>query len=158
MSEEEFTRLFLLYRVSIYRICLCSLKDPSEAEDVTQEVFLKLYTKAPVLSSDEQVKAWLIRVAVNACRDVFRSARYRLTEPIDENIGGTPADNTEENRLLTIITQLKPKIRTVMYMYYYEEYSVREISELLGISETAVSSRLQRGREQLKALIEKEGL
>lgn len=155
MTEQEFTRLFTMYRSGIYRLAYCSLRDPADADDVTQDVFLRLYTKAPELSSDEDVKAWLIRVTINRCRDSLRSMRRKATEPITDILCTADA---EEHRLLSIVMQLSPKLRTVMYMYYYEEYSIKEIAKLLGIKETAVSSRLMRGRDKLRQLIEKEGI
>lgn len=157
MTEQEFTRLFSLYRGCIYRICLCNMRNAADADDITQDTFLKLYTKAPAFRSDEQAKAWLIRVAVNGCRDIMKSLRFRLSEPIDEGLE-LPREKREEGRLLSVVMELKPKLRTVMYMYYYEEYSVKEIAGLLKLKETAVTSRLMRGREQLKQLIEREGL
>lgn len=155
MNDEEFTRLFGLYRSSVYRISYCQLRNRADAEDVTQEVFLRLYISPPEYTEDAQARAWLIRVAINRCRDLLRSRRYRQYEELSEEI---PAVSPEEQRLLSVIGQLKPKLRCVMYMYYYEEYTVKEIAALLKITQTAVTSRLMRGRAELKALLEKEGL
>jgi len=155
VDEEEFTRLFGIYRLSVYRIAYCQLRNAADAEDVTQEVFLKLYTSPPRYADDAQAKAWLIRVAINRCRDLQRSRRYRQYEELSEELA---ASAPEEERLLAVIGQLKPKLRCVMFMYYYEEYSVKEIAALLKVTQSAVTTRLMRGRTELRALLEKEGL
>lgn len=155
MTEQEFTRLFGMYRGLVFRVAYCNIGDAAEAEDISQEVFLKLFTKPPIYTEDSQVKGWLVRVTVNRCRDVRRSLHFRMTEHTEEEpVAPPPA----ENNLLQTVMSLSPKLRCVMYMYYYEGYSAREIAKLLGIKETAVTSRLMRGRKELKKLIEKEEL
>ena len=155
MTEQEFTRLFGMYRKLVYHVAYCNIGDAAEAEDISQEVFLKLFTKPPHYDEDTQVKAWLVRVAVNRCRDVRRSLHFRLREDTEEEpVAPPPA----ENSLLQAVMSLSPKLRCVMYMYYYEGYSTKEIADILGIKETAVTSRLMRGRKELKKLIEKEEL
>ena len=156
MTEQEFSRLFGLYRKLVYHVAYCNIGDAAEAEDISQEVFLKLFTKPPFYEEDSQVKAWLVRVTINRCRDVRRSLHFRLTEHTEEEPTAPPP--TESNGLLDTVMSLSPKIRCVMYMYYYEGYSVKETAKLLGIKETAVTSRLMRGRKELKKLIEKEEL
>ena len=156
MTEQEFTRLFGMYRRLVYHVAYCNIGDAAEAEDISQEVFLKLYTRPPAYDEDVQVKSWLIRVTVNRCRDVRRSLWFRLTDHTeDEPVIQPPSDT---NELLEAVMSLSPKLRCVMYMYYYEDYPVKEIATLLGIKETAVTSRLMRGRAELKKLIEKEEL
>ena len=156
MTEQEFTRLFGLYRRLVYHVAYCNISNAAEAEDISQEVFLKLYTKPPLYEEDSQVKAWLVRVTVNKCRDVRRSLSFRLTEHTEAEPESPPPN--EDSPLLEAVMSLSPKIRCVMYMYYYEGYSVKETAKLLGIKDTAVTSRLMRGRRELKKLIEKEEL
>lgn len=156
MTEQEFTRLFGIYRGLVFRVAYCNIGDRAEAEDISQEVFLKLFTKPPLYEEDSQVKAWLVRVTINRCHDVRRSLHFRLTEHTEEEPISPPP--TENSGLLEAVMSLSPKIRCVMYMYYYEGYPTKEIARLLGIKETAVTSRLMRGRRELKKLIEKEEL
>ena len=156
MTEQEFIRLFGMYRRLVFHVACCNIGDIAEAEDITQEVFLRLYTKPPSYTEDAQVKGWLIRVAVNRCRDLRRSAAFRLRSHAEEEPTSPPPD--EGSGLLEQVMSLSPKLRCVMYMHYYEEYSVKEIAKLLGITQTAVTSRLMRGRAELKRLIEKEKL
>lgn len=156
MTEQEFTRLFGMYRKLVYHVAYCNIGDAAEAEDISQEVFLKLFTRPPVYSEDVQVKSWLIRVTVNRCRDIRRSLRFRLTEHTDEEPTATAPD--EGSSLLDTVMLLSPKLRCVMYMYYYEDCPVKEIAAVLGIKESAVTSRLMRGRAELKKLLEQEEL
>ena len=154
MSESEFVRLVSLYRQTVFRCAYCSLKSYSEAEDITQEVFLSLYTYNGTFNDDHHVKAWLLRVTMNKCRNLLKSAFRKLSVPFEE--AGDKAVFEEKNELLELVMTLKPKLRTPLYMYYYEEYSVKEIAELLGEKETTITTRLSRGRQKLRELLTRE--
>ncbi len=154
MLESEFMRLIQLYRQTVFRAAYCCLKSYAEAEDITQEVFLALYTYPGGFNDDSHIKAWLLRVTINKCRNLIKSAFRRFSVPLDE--AADKAASTEENELLKVVMTLKPKLRTPLYMYYYEEYSVKEIAELLGEKETTITTRLSRGRQKLKVLLTKE--
>ena len=152
MTEGEFMELVKQYRHTVFRAAYCCLKSYAEAEDITQEVFLALYTYNGVFNDDCHIKAWLLRVTMNKCRNLLKSAFRRFSVPLEAD----REINTEENELLNIVMTLKPKLRTPLYMYYYEEYSVKEIAELLGEKETTITTRLSRGRQKLKELLTKE--
>jgi RNA polymerase sigma-70 factor (ECF subfamily) len=131
----------------------------SEAEDITQDVFLMLHSKPQDFRDDEHMKAWLLRVTVNKCKNYKKSFRVRRTDNIDDvsenelKCSFTPTDNgIREN-----ISKLPKKYSSVIFLYYYEEYSIREIAEMLGKNENTVSSLLQRGRKKLKIELEREG-
>ncbi len=156
MTEQEFSRLIGLYRETVFRVAYCYTKSYADSEDISQEVFLKLYTSEQHFEADANVKAWLITVTANRCKNLLKSRWYRLSEPLTEQ-ADTPVFMEKEDFVLPILMTLKPKIRTVLYMYYYEEYSVKEICLLLGESKTAITTRLMRGRRQLKELLIKEG-
>lgn len=154
MTESEFMELVKQYRQTVFRAAYCQLKSYSEAEDITQEVFLALYTYHGSFNDENHIKAWLLRVTVNKCRNLLKSAFRRFSVPLDEAADETAF--TEDNQLLNVVMTLKPKLRTPLYMYYYEEYSVKEIAELLGEKETTITTRLSRGRQKLKELLTKE--
>lgn len=156
MTESEFMRLIGLYRETVFRAAYCCLKSYSEAEDITQEVFLSLYTYSGNFNDDSHIKAWLLRVTVNKCRNLLKSCFKRLSVPLDE--AEDKAVCSEESSVLHLIMSLKPKLRTPLYMYYYEEYSVKEIAALLGEKETTITTRLSRGRKKLKELLIKEDI
>ena len=150
---------FNKYGDAVLRAAFASIGDYSEAEDVTQEVFLSLHANPRSFESEEHMKAWLLRAAINRCKNLRLSARIRKTSPLDDELAGklscefTPRDN----EIKSLIAGLPEKYASVVFLYYFEEYNVREIAELLGESENTISSRLQRGRKKLKTILEKEG-
>ncbi|MBE6839602.1 MAG: sigma-70 family RNA polymerase sigma factor [Ruminococcus sp.] len=135
---------------SVYRICLMHLRIVCDAEDATQAVFMK-YLKNPRTFSDcEHEKAWFIVAARNHCRDMLRCWWRAKRSDICEVADKTVSFDTEEDILLEKLMALPPKYKEVLYLYYYEEYSVKEISELIGRNESTIRTQLSVGRERLK--------
>lgn len=130
----------------------------AEAEDITQDVFLTLHTKPQIFNTDEHLKAWLLRVTINKCRNLKKSFRISHTrffeESEEEHISEEESSDTSDVR--QAVEALPQKYRCVIYLYYYEGYNTREIGELLGKSENTVSSLLNRGRKKLRLELEKE--
>ena len=157
MTESELERYVGLYRKSVCTAALYYVKDPSDADDITQDVFFRLFMYDGEFENDDHVKAWLLRCAVNRSKDLLRSHWYRFSEPL-ETVKERTSDSISDSggRVLDILRKLGRKNRITLYMYYYEGYSSPEIAGILGISERAVSSRLRRGRQQLKKLLEDE--
>ena len=160
MTESEFERLIALYSGTVYRTAYCRTGNATDAEDIIQETFLRLYTSDTTFNNDEHIKAWLIKTTVNLGKNLLKSGWYRLSEPITEETMDKPARSEEMQGegILPLIMKLKPKNRLALYMHYYEGYSIREIAATLGEKESAVTSRLLRARKQLKALIIKDGV
>ena len=156
MDEQELTRLVEKFSGTVYRAAFCCLRNAADADDVTQDAFLALYTSDVDFTGDEHIKAWLIRVAVNRCRNLLRSFRRRVAVPLDE-AGDIPADPERHDSLLPVVMKLKPKYRVALYMFYYEDMPVKQIADILGEKPTTVTTRLARARRQLKQLLEKEG-
>lgn len=131
----------------------------AEAEDITQDVFLQLHTKPQSFTDDEHLKAWLLRVAINKCKNFKRSFRISRTSSLDnaETESVSYEMKTEDSSVLAEIKTLPKKYASVIYLYYYEGYNTREIAEMQGKSENTVSSLLRRGREKLRLELEKEG-
>jgi len=117
-----------------------------------QEVFIKRLYYAPVFKSEDHEKNWIYRVAINICRDK-RKQKSRLDIPIEsvEEIG-----REQEQTLLGVLTEMPEKYRVAIHLHYYEGYSVKEISKLLGTTESSVKMRLKRGREMLRNVLEGE--
>lgn len=143
--------LFHRYRDDVYRLAVNYTRSPAEAEDVCQTVFLKLLEQPDLKPGKE--KAWLMQVTVNQCRDLLRSSWWKRTVPMEQAIA-VPAGEVDET--IFALRRLPPKYRVVLYLHYYEQYTTAEIAQLLKIPTGTVSTRLKRGREQLK-LILKEG-
>ena len=139
---------------SLYRLCTVMLQNREDAKDAVQETFLKYMTKAPDFSDCEHEKAWLIRVATNICRDMLRRRKHSDFLSIDE-IRNTVCG--EDNaQILGLLVSLEEKYRIIIHLHYVEGYKTDEISSMLGISSSAVRKRLQRGRDMLRGLYEKE--
>lgn len=155
MDGKEAGRLAEKYAPAVYRLAYAHGGNAADAEDVMQDVFLRLLTKAPVFRDDDHAKAWLLRVAVNRARDLLRAAR-RQNVPLEmaENVSAPeqPAGET-----LQAVLALPPKLRLVVHLFYYEELSVKEIAAALGISQGAVKARLSRARKQLRASLTEGG-
>ncbi|MBQ9385164.1 MAG: RNA polymerase sigma factor [Ruminiclostridium sp.] len=158
MTDNDLDRYMRRYYKSVYGVALCHCKNPSDADDIAQDVFLDLYTYRGSFTGDEHIKAWLLRCAVNKSIDLTRSHWYRFSEPLEKADGRPQSDDADDggSGLLKTIMKLKRRIGTVMYLYYFEEYPVSEIAGMLGISEAAVRSRLFRGRKQLQKLLDSE--
>lgn len=142
------------YGNSLYRLCSVMTGNREDAQDAVQDCFLRYMTKAPDFKDSEHEKAWLIRVASNICHDILRSRKRASFVSLDEirNLGASE-DNAQ---ILGLLMTLEEKYRIIMHLHYVEGYKTDELSALLGISSAAVKKRLQRGREALREIYEKE--
>lgn len=131
----------------IYKLALTQTKNIQYAEDVCQDVFVKFITTSKEFESEEHVKAWLIRVTVNAVKSLFTSSWLKKNVPLEDNI---VFENPEESDVYYAVRSLGEKYRTVIHLFYYEDMSVAEIAAVLGEKENTVKSQLKRGREMLK--------
>ncbi len=149
--EHVFKEKYELYSGMLYKIAFSHLGNYHEVEDALQEVFTKLLYKAPKFKDDEHEKAWLIRITVNTCKDMLRSFFRRKTTNIDDLQIPAP----ETNRIiLNEVIKLPAKYKTVIHLFYYEDYTVSQIAQILKMSSSAVKMRLHRGREILKMELE----
>lgn len=148
-TRMEAERLLERYSDMVLRIAMHHVGIRADAEDIAQEVFLKRISERRPFDSEEHEKAWMIRVTTNQCRDFFRSAWKRHTVPLSEEIasGSQQGCGTE---VLDAVRRLPGRYRDVIYLHYYEDLSVREISRILRRRENTVSSWLHRARAALK--------
>lgn len=139
------------YAQSVTSTCMVQLNNNMEdAEDCFQNTFLKLYRKAPDFNDEEHLKAWLLRVAINECKNYIRDNRRTL--PLEPFIN-KPAPNTEdESDMSWALMKLEPKYRDVIYLYYHERCKVEEIAQILRKNPNTVKTLLKRGREKLKVI------
>ena len=149
LEREEFLRLAGTYKDTVYRVALHALGSPHDADDIVQETLLRLWKRAEPFESEAHAKHWLIRVALNLCKNVFRAPWRKLTS-LDELDTAAVFDTPEQGALYAEVMALPEKYRTVLYLFYYEDYSVKEVAQLLGISESAVTTQLSRARQALK--------
>ena len=138
------------YKDNIFAIGFNYFKNSIEADDVVQETFLKLARSGKDFENEEHLRNWLIRVAVNECKRVSLSSWVRKKVSLEEYTGQIDFETQEESRVFTAVMSLPKKYRQVIHLYYYEDCCTAEIADILGISRTAVTTRLLRGREELK--------
>lgn len=156
MTNEQFTCLAQRYIDTVFRVALNYIKSPSDADDVTQNVFLKLLQEQKSFDNDNHVKHWLIRVTINECKNLVRS-RWWKAESFEEYAGTLSFDDQAQRDLFYTVMALPRKYRIPIYLYYYEGYSTQEIGELLKLPKNTVCTQLKRGRDLLrKALQEVE--
>ena len=152
MKEQDplirrFETSYSAHGAAVYRLAMVYLGRPADAEDVTQEVFLKLLYKAPPFADGEHEKRWLLRVTANLCRGQLKGFWRRHTVALDESC---PLRSEEDRALLETILALPETYKGPIHLHYYEGYSVAEVAEILKLSQSAVKMRLKRGRELLK--------
>ncbi len=152
MTRDEFALAVERYADMIFRVAYSALRRREDAEDVMQDVLLKLYRADRPFDSEEHRKAWLIRVAVNESRKAAR--RYRRAAPLEELPETAAFDRSEDRELFLAVMALPEKYRTAVYLHYYEGYSVREVAALTGSRESTVQTRLARARELLRKALE----
>lgn len=150
MEQSEFQNAVGQYQDMVYRIALHQFGVSQDAEDAVQEVFLRLYTAEKPFESGEHLRRWLIRVTINVCKDALKSPWRRRRVPLDAIPDQPVFDKPEERELYQAVMALPEKYRTVLDLFYYEELSTKEIAALLGLRQSAVTTRLSRARELLK--------
>lgn len=150
MSDEEFNRIVEQYADIVYRVALSFTQSPHDAEDVVQTTFMKLLTGHREFRNEEHIRRWLIRVAVNECNSLW-SSFWRKNVDYVEELASEPEFSVEERQdLYQAVMKLPPKCRIVVHLFYYEEYSSKEIAKLLHMREATVRTRLVRARKLLR--------
>lgn len=154
MNDGNNTALYAFRKFgdTVLRAAYACCGSYTEAEDITQDVFLMLHSKPRSFDGDEHIKAWLLRVTVNKCKNFkrsFRFSRTRFIDDMDESAGVYNID-TSQIEMKELIASLPKKYSSVIYLYYYEGYKIAEIAEILGKNANTVSSLLNRGREKLR--------
>ena len=145
--------LFRTYGDMVYRLALVRTKSVADAEDVVQEVFLRCLKHNPVFQSAEHQKAWLIKVTVNCSKTLLGSAFRRHSVPEDALGELASEDETPDSTVYDAVLKLPEKYRTAIHLYYYEDYSIKEIASLMRTTESTVKSWLHRARGMLKEML-----
>lgn len=149
MTETTFTAAAERHLDMVYRVALNWFRSPADAEDAAQTTMLKLWQTDTEFADEEHLRRWLVRVALNVCKDMTRSPWRRHTVSLEEL--PEPAFSDEERRTVyREVMALPGKYRVPLYLYYYEGYSVSEIGELLRLNVSTVQTRLARARGKLK--------
>lgn len=156
-----FARLYDQYATDVLRVCYFYLSDREKAEDVCQDVFVRLMTTHPVLQPGRE-KSWLLKVALNRCRDLWRGAwlkRVILGRPTFELIPAPDefSRRDDQQAMMAAINQLPATFKEVILLHYYQGMNIAEIAQMLELPEGTISSRLSRGRKKLESILLKGG-
>ncbi|KQL50026.1 RNA polymerase subunit sigma-70 [Brevibacillus choshinensis] len=150
-TDKELAELYQRHADLVYRLCYIYLKNPVDAEDAVQSVFIKLIKSQMVFNDNEHEKAWLMVTTRNYCKDSLKNwwkTRRVALDSLPEVASWN--GNESSGEVLARMLSLPEKYKTVLYLYYFEEYSVKEISEMLGHKESTIQTQLSRGRKLLK--------
>ncbi|GGD55452.1 RNA polymerase sigma factor [Paenibacillus nasutitermitis] len=148
----DFSQTYQLYGGMLFKIAMIYLGNKGDAEEAMQETFIKLLYRSPEFNNREHEKAWLIKVLTNQCKNMLGSLWRRRVVKMEgmDDYTNSASDRT----VIENVMRLPFKYKAVIHLYYYEDYAIRQISEIMQISESAVKMRLQRGRQLLKMDLE----
>ena len=155
LSTEEFKRCAQEYMDVVFRVAFSCLRSQTDAEDVTQEVLLRLYETDYVFESRAHIKNWLVKVTYNECRKFWRRL-WRRHENIDDYAEQLAFEETDCQDLFTAVMTLDRAKRIVVVLYYLEGYQIQEIAGILKIPPGTVGTRLARARKELRKYLEEE--
>ena len=151
-TDEQFTQLARRHMDTVFRTAFSYMKSRADADDITQNVLLKLYRYEGDFESESHIKNWLIRVTINECKSAYRSP-WRRTEDIEDYVNSLVMPSREHTDLFEAVMKLPRKYLVPLYLYYYEGYSTAEAAALLSLPEATVRTRLRRGREKLRTML-----
>ena len=157
-QNPDFEELVAQYQGSVLRMCFLYLCDKTLAEDAVQETFVKVYRGLNSFHGQSSIKTWIMKIAIHTCYDMnhsgwFRHFDRRITpEMLPE--AAVPFEEKDEE-LITAVMRLPIKLREVILLFYYQGFSIQEIMDSLGVSQSTVTGRLKRGRDKLRGLLER---
>lgn len=154
INIDSFSTVFNQYKPLVFSVAYNYCKNVDDANDITQDTFIKYLKHDTVFESEEHRKAWLIRVTINNCKSLLVSSWFQKTVPLDEKL---PFVDKEESELFRAVMDLPVKYRIVIHLHYYAGYTTKEIAAALSLGESTVRVRLLRARDKLKAMLGKEG-
>lgn len=156
-KEQEINKAIERYADTVRRLCMLHLKNHADTEDIFQTVFLKYALHTEPFTDAEHEKAWLIRVTINACKDLLKSFFRSRTVSLDEVLE-QPAELPPDHReVLEAVLSLPQKYRDVIYLHYYEGYTAPEMARILGKNPNTVYTLLTRARQMLRQTLGGDG-
>jgi len=150
-TNDSVEHILSKYSDMVFRIAYARTNNSHDAEDIMQDVFLRYIKNKPCFACDEHEKAWFIRVTINCAKSLLVSSWFRKTTKLDDKLSVKLAEKSE---VYYAVMELPKDMRTAIHLYYYEDYDIREISDLLNRSESYVKSILMRARKKLKSVLE----
>ena len=156
-SDIEVAQAIELHADTVKRLCMVYLKNNADVEDIFQTVFLKYALSDAAFESPEHASAWIVRVTINACKDLLRSVFRRRTVPLDQVTGWTEITDSAHREVLEAVLSLPEKYRVPIYLHYYEGYTAPEIGKLTHRNVNTVYTLLNRGKRMLKEEVLEDG-
>jgi len=154
MDEARFEAIVRRYQDNLFAIAFQYTKNAADADDMVQIALIKCLKNKKPFESEQHLRHWLIRVTINECKRYMVSPWKRLLEPLEDYADSLGFETSEQSELFFAVMALPKKYRVPVHLYYYEDYSVREVAEALGLRESAVQTRLLRARRKLKQTLE----
>lgn len=154
--RQSLHELAAMYQDNLFAAAFNICRNAQDAEDVIQDTFVQYYTTKKEFENEQHIRAWLLRVAINKAKNVTRTFWRRNKVSIEDYMETLIFDTPESENLFETVMQLPEKYRIVIHLYYYEDYTVREIADILKLSESNVKTRLSRGRAMLKTELKEE--
>lgn len=149
-SEQEVNRAIERYADTVRRLCVVHLKNEADAEDIFQNVFLKYALSTGDFENEEHERAWMIRVTINACKDLLKNFFRSRTVSIDEVVEQAADLHQEHREVLEAVLSLPEKYRDVVYLHYYEGYTAPEIGNILQKKPNTIYTLLTRSKTLLR--------
>ncbi len=141
------------YYNALYRIAFQVTKSREDAEDVAQDTFMIYYKTNKQFEDEEHIRAWLFRIAINRAKNIVSSFWHRNRESFDEYRQELVFEQDEDSELFDAVMKLPKKYRIVIHLYYFEDYSIKEISQIISSKEGTVKSRLSRARKMIESTL-----
>ena len=154
--RQSVQELIERYQNNLYAIAFSICKNPSDAQDVVQDTFIQYYTSKKEFEDEQHLRAWLIRVAINKAKNMTLTFWHQHKVSLEEYMETLTFETPESENLFEEVMKLPKKYRIVIHLFYYEDYSVREIADILKLSESNVKVRLSRGRALLRDSLKEE--
>lgn len=155
-TEAFMARAMADWGDAVYRLALSQTRSKADAEDVYQDVFMRLYGDATEFTSSEHLKAWLLRVTLRCCIDLRRSAWWKRTAPMEAAADTAALENETDDSLWQAVRALPDELRTVVWLFYVEGCGTDEIAQIVHCRPATVRTRLHRARAKLKTELEGE--
>lgn len=156
-SESDVARVIDTHADTIKRICMVYLKNTAETEDIFQTVFFKYATSTIEFDNDDHLKAWLIKITVNQCKDILKSFFRSKRVNLDDGIEPGSDDPPDYGFLYDALKKLPSNYRMVLYLEYYEGYNANEIGSIMHKNVNTIYTWIKRAKDQLKTILKEEG-
>lgn len=154
--RQSVKELAALYQNNLFAAAFNICKNTQDAEDVVQDTLVQYYTTKKEFENEQHIRAWLIRVAINKAKNITRTFWRRNKVSIEDYMETLTFETPEAENLFETVMQLPEKYRIVIHLYYYEDYAVGEIADILKLSESNVKTRLSRGRAMLREVLKED--